>query len=84
MAEPAGHVRPGPMPRLLRSVRCNTDAVRDEIRAYPVDRLGNDGGVLIVIITACPPPQPKQPTGVAEIVGAPPAKRGTHPNQEDQ
>lgn len=48
LAEQAGHVRPGPMRRLLRSARWDADAVRDDIRAYAVDHLGTDGGVLIV------------------------------------
>ncbi|MFD7026501.1 IS701 family transposase [Streptomyces sp. NPDC059917] len=48
LAEQAGHARPGPMQRLLRSARWNADAVRDEVRGYAVDHLGSDGGVLIV------------------------------------
>ncbi|WP_455754121.1 IS701 family transposase [Streptomyces goshikiensis] len=48
LAEQAGHARPGPMQRLMRSARWDADAVRDEVRAYAVDRLGGDGGVLIV------------------------------------
>jgi len=48
LAEQAGHARPGPMQRLLRSARWDADAVRDEIRAYVVDHLGTEGGVLIV------------------------------------
>ncbi|MFB7356111.1 IS701 family transposase [Streptomyces gardneri] len=48
LAEQAGHARPGPMQRLLRSARWDADAVRDEVRAYAVDHLGGDGGVLIV------------------------------------
>jgi SRSO17 transposase len=44
-AEQAGHVRPGP---LRRSARWDVDAVRDDFRAYAVDHLGTDGGVLIV------------------------------------
>ncbi|WP_458078939.1 IS701 family transposase [Streptomyces sp. EMB26] len=48
LAEQAGHARPGPMQRLLRSARWDADSVRDEVRAYAVDHLGGDGGVLIV------------------------------------
>src|SRR5689334_1684315 len=48
LAEQAGHARPGPMQRLLRSARWDVDAVRDVVRAYAVDHLGGDGGVLIV------------------------------------
>ncbi|WP_405983178.1 IS701 family transposase [Streptomyces sp. NBC_00158] len=48
LAEQAGHARPGPMRRLLRSARWDADAVRDEVRAYAIDHLGTVGGVLIV------------------------------------
>jgi SRSO17 transposase len=48
LAEQAGHARPGPMQRLLRSARWDADAVRDDIRAYVFERLGADDGVLIV------------------------------------
>lgn len=48
LAEQAGHPRPGPMQRLLRTARWDADAVRDEVRAYALDRLGTSGGVLIV------------------------------------
>ncbi|MET9869565.1 IS701 family transposase [Streptomyces sp. NPDC006386] len=47
LAEQAGHARPGPMQRLLRCARWDADAVRDDVRAYVVDHLGDDG-VLIV------------------------------------
>ncbi len=36
------------MQRLLRCARWDADAVRDDIRAYAVEHLGTDGGVLIV------------------------------------
>ncbi|WP_374112396.1 transposase [Streptomyces sp. CC210A] len=36
------------MQRLLRYARWAADAVRDDLRAYAVDHLGTDGGVLIV------------------------------------
>lgn len=48
LAEQAGHDRPGPMQRLLRSARWDADAVRDDIRAYVLEHLGADDGVLIV------------------------------------
>ncbi|UNM11843.1 IS701 family transposase [Streptomyces formicae] len=48
LAEQAGHIRPGPMQRLLRYARWDADAVRDDVRVYAVDHLGTDGGVLIV------------------------------------
>ncbi|WP_371628251.1 IS701 family transposase [Streptomyces sp. NBC_00341] len=47
LAEQAGHTRPGPMQRLLRSARWDADEVRDEVRSYVLDHLGGDG-VLIV------------------------------------
>ncbi|MER5228222.1 IS701 family transposase [Streptomyces flaveus] len=48
LAEQAGLARPGPMQRLLRNARWDADAVRDDVRAYVVDHLGSEGGVLIV------------------------------------
>ncbi|MEU3319219.1 IS701 family transposase [Streptomyces sp. NPDC006785] len=48
LAEQAGYVRPGPMQRLLRYARWDADAVRDDLRAYAVEHLHADGGVLIV------------------------------------
>jgi SRSO17 transposase len=48
LAEQAGHARPGPMQRLLRYARWDADAVRDEVRSYVVDHLGDSDGVLIV------------------------------------
>ncbi|WP_079058188.1 IS701 family transposase [Streptomyces cellostaticus] len=48
LAEHAGHSRPGPMQRLLRSSRWDADAVRDDVRAYVLEHLGADDGVLIV------------------------------------
>ncbi|MER6528616.1 IS701 family transposase [Streptomyces sp. NPDC001508] len=48
LAEQAGPARPGPMQRLLRYARWDADAVRDDIRAYAVEHLGTDSGVLRV------------------------------------
>lgn len=48
LAEQADLARPGPMQRMLRYARWEADAVRDDIRAYVVEHLGIDGGVLIV------------------------------------
>ncbi|MFD8009610.1 IS701 family transposase [Streptomyces sp. NPDC058955] len=48
LAEQAGHDRPGPMQRLLRSARWDADDVRDDVRAYVLDHLRTDDGVLIV------------------------------------
>ncbi|MFF4686295.1 IS701 family transposase [Streptomyces sp. NPDC001307] len=48
LAEHVGHARPGPMQRLLRSARWDSDALRDDVRAYVMEHLGADDGVLIV------------------------------------
>ncbi|MFF5189349.1 IS701 family transposase [Streptomyces sp. NPDC000345] len=40
--------RPGPMQRLLRNARWDTEAVRDDVRAYTAEHLGTDDGVLVV------------------------------------
>src|SRR5918998_827001 len=47
LAEAAGEVTPDGMQRLLRTADWDAEAVRDELRAYVVERLG-PGGVLIV------------------------------------
>src|SRR5918911_1626216 len=47
LAEAAGEVSPDGMQRLLRTADWNAEVVRDELRAYVVERLGA-GGVLIV------------------------------------
>ncbi|WP_437109205.1 IS701 family transposase [Streptomyces sp. enrichment culture] len=48
LAEQAGHARPGPMQRLLRTARWDADALRDDVRDYLLEHLGADNGVLIV------------------------------------
>jgi SRSO17 transposase len=48
LAEHAGHARPRPKQRLLRSTRWDADAVRYDIRAYVFEHLGAENGVLIV------------------------------------
>ena len=47
LAEHAGLIGPQTLQRLLRTARWDADAVRDDVRAFAVDRLG-PGGVLIV------------------------------------
>src|SRR5688500_3459099 len=47
LAEAAGEVSPDGMQRLLRTADWDADAVRDQLRAYVLERLG-PGGVLIV------------------------------------
>src|SRR3712207_5295270 len=43
LAEAAGEVSPDGMQRLLRTADWNADAVRDQLRAYVVERLGPGG-----------------------------------------
>ncbi|WP_246639773.1 IS701 family transposase, partial [Nonomuraea harbinensis] len=47
LAEHAALIGPQTLQRLLRTARWDADAVRDDVRAFAVDRLG-PGGVLIV------------------------------------
>ena len=48
LAEQAGHARPDAMQRLLYRATWDADAVRDDLRALIVDRLGEPDGVLVV------------------------------------
>jgi SRSO17 transposase len=48
LAEQAGHHTPHRMQSLLAEARWDADAVRDDLRRYVVDELGERGGVLIV------------------------------------
>ncbi len=48
LAEHAGHARPGPMQRLLRTARWDVAEVRDEVRRYVLDHLGTGDGVLVM------------------------------------
>lgn len=48
LAEQAGRARTGPMQRLLRTARRDAGALRDDIRAYVLEHLGADNGMLIV------------------------------------
>ena len=48
VAEQAGHARPDAMQRLLYRATWDADAVRDDLRALIVDRLGDPDGVLVV------------------------------------
>src|SRR6516164_5103737 len=47
LAEHAGEVSPDGMQRLLRRADWDVDGVRDDVRAYVVEQLGDPGGVLI-------------------------------------
>lgn len=48
LAEGAGDTTPDGMQRLLNSYRWEADEVRDDLRAYVVEHLGQEGGVLVV------------------------------------
>ena len=48
LAEAAGEATPYGMQRLIASATWDADAVRDDLRAYVVEHLGDPGGVLIV------------------------------------
>ena len=47
LAEWAGEVSPDGMQRLLRRADWDIDGVRDDVRAYVIEQLGDPGGVLI-------------------------------------
>src|SRR5436305_6772207 len=48
LAERAGEGSPDGMQRLLRWADWDIDGVRDDVREYAVERLGDPGGVLIL------------------------------------
>jgi SRSO17 transposase len=48
LAERAGEVSPDGMQRLLRRADWDVDGVRDDVRNYVIEHLGDAGGVLIV------------------------------------
>jgi SRSO17 transposase len=48
LAEHAGEATPDGMQRLLASADWNPDLVRDDLRAYVVEQLGDSGAVLVV------------------------------------
>ena len=48
LAEQAGETTPDGMQRLLTSARWDADALRDDVRGYVVEHLGEPGGVLVV------------------------------------
>jgi SRSO17 transposase len=47
LAEHAGEVCPDGMQRLLRRAGWDVDGVRDDVRAYVIEQLGDSGGVLV-------------------------------------
>ena len=48
LAEQSGEATPDGMQRLLNAYRWDADGVRDDLRAYVVDHLGHEQGVLVV------------------------------------
>src|SRR5262245_643617 len=48
LAEQAGEARPYGMQRLLAAAKWKTDAVRDDLRAYVVEQLGDPRAVLVI------------------------------------
>src|SRR4051812_13186526 len=72
---PPGEVSPDGMQRLLRTADWNADAVRDQLLAYVVERLGA-GGVLIVDETRFIKKGAARP-GWAGSTPAPPARSTT-------
>jgi len=48
LAEHAGETTPDGMQRLLTTARWDPDALRDDLRGYVVEHLGDPGGVLVV------------------------------------
>jgi SRSO17 transposase len=48
LAEHASELTPDGMQRLLTSARWDADALRDDVRAYVVEQLGDHDGVLVV------------------------------------
>jgi SRSO17 transposase len=48
LAEHAGETSPDGMQRLLTTSRWDSDALRDDVRAYVTEHLGDPGGVLVV------------------------------------
>ena len=48
LAEQAGETTPDGMQRLLTTARWDAEGLRDEVRDYVVERLGDPGGVLVV------------------------------------
>jgi SRSO17 transposase len=54
MARQIGEERPDGVQRLLNAARWDADAVRDDLRDYVVERLGDRTGVLVLVETGFP------------------------------
>jgi SRSO17 transposase len=71
LAEQAGEIVPDGMQRLLRSADWDVDGVRDDVRGYAVERLGDPGGVLIVDETGFVKKEPGRPGCSGSTPGPP-------------
>jgi SRSO17 transposase len=63
LAEHAREARPDGMQRLLSQAVWDTDGVRDDLRAYALEQLGQDGAILVIDETSFPK-RGKQSAGV--------------------
>jgi len=63
LAEHAGETRPDGMQRLLSSAVWDTDGVRDDLRSYAIEKLGNASAILAIDETSFPK-QGKKSAGV--------------------
>ncbi|MFD7004223.1 transposase [Streptomyces mirabilis] len=48
LAEQAGHATPDGLQHLLAGAKWEPDDIRDDLQQYVADKLGEDGGVLII------------------------------------
>ncbi len=51
LTEHAGHNSPHGLQNLLNRARWDADEIRDDVQAYVAERLGEDGGVLVIAET---------------------------------
>ncbi len=65
LAEHAGEARPDGMQRLLNSAAWDADLVRDDLRAYVLERLGDPQAILVIDETSFPK-RGKKSAGVAK------------------
>src|SRR5258708_27400106 len=63
LAEHAGEARPDGMQRLLSSAVWETDGVRDDLRTYVLEHLGNTSAIMVIDETSFPK-QGKKSAGV--------------------
>jgi hypothetical protein len=66
LAEHAGEVTPDGMQRLLATARWDPDGLRDDLRAFVVDHLGDPAAVLVVDETGCAPVRAPNANAIAE------------------